>query len=113
MILASSVLLSKPMDALDKFEMNPPADVTPDDVKALKTVISNMGTSSGCQTFGDEWNHMGPEPAMNPAMCLGEDVKMQPGNPRHPQGRTAVYKAQRTQDGGAQWVMKGQVPSSK
>lgn len=111
MILASSVLLSKPMDALDKFEMNPPGDVTPDDVKALKTVISNMGTSSGCQTFGDEWNHMGPEPAMNPAMCLGEEDKMQAGNPRHPQGRTAVYKAQRTQDGGAQWVMKGQVPN--
>ena len=46
---------------------------------------------------------------MNPAMCVGKDA-MQAGNPRNAQGRTAVYKAQRTQDGGAQWVLKGQVP---
>jgi len=110
-ILASALLLSKPGEALDIFENNLPSGISSDEIKALRNVISNMGSSSGCQTYGDEWNHMGPEPAMNPAMCLGEDDKMQPGNPRHPHGRTAVYKAQRTQDGGAQWVMKGQVPN--
>lgn len=82
---------------------------TDDSLKALSTVISNMGSSSGCQPYGDEWNHNGPEPAMNPAMCMGNDA-MQPGNPRHAQGRSAVYQAQRTQDGGAKWVLKGQVP---
>lgn len=80
-------------------------------VQDLQKVIGNMGTSSGCQTYGNEWNHTGPEPAMNPAMCLSPDDVMQPGNPRNAHGRTAVYKAQRTQDGGAQWVMKGQVPN--
>lgn len=85
--------------------------VTKDQVADLQSVIANMGTSSGCQTYGDEWNHTGPEPAMNPAMCLSPGESMQPGNPRNAHGRTAVYKAQRTQDGGAQWVMKGQVPN--
>ena len=80
-----------------------------DELIQLKEVINNLSSQSGCQPFGEEWNHMGPEPAMNPAMCVGEHAT-QAGNPRHPQGRTAVYKATRTQDGGAQWVLKGQVP---
>lgn len=127
---ASSVLLSDPLKALKTFEdaakaatdsnnnpigyleMESGEIVTPEKIKALKTVVENMKTSSGCQTFGNEWNHTGPEPAMNPAMCLGEKDVMQPGNPRNALGRTAVYKAQRTQDGGAQWVMKGQVPNA-
>jgi hypothetical protein len=121
-IAAAEGLLSSPVAALEAFtnvggpihvadDASGPVNVTQDEIKALTEVIKNMGTSSGCQTFGNEWNHTGPEPAMNPAMCLGEKDVMQPGNPRNAQGRTAVYKAQRTQDGGAQWVMKGQVPN--
>lgn len=83
--------------------------ISHDELVQLKQVMENLSSQSGCQPYGEEWNHMGPEPAMNPAMCVGEEAT-QPGNPRHPQGRTAVYKATRTQDGGAQWVMKGQVP---
>lgn len=118
----SSKLLENPIDALKEFHGQ--ASSTPDEkvvvagesitkgeIEALQTVIQNMGTSSGCQTYGDEWNHTGPEPSMNPAMCLGEGDSMQPGNPRNAHGRTAVYQAKRTQDGGAQWVMKGQVPN--
>ena len=119
-----SALLSNPVDTLKDFQLaadqgvlgvyfdadgnNP---VKPSHISDLQKVIDNMGTSSGCQTYGNEWNHTGPEPAMNPAMCLGEGESMQPGNPRNAHGRTAVYKAQRTQDGGARWVMKGQVPN--
>ena len=123
----SSMLLSDPVNALEAAmaQFTPGSDIvverdssgrvtkkmTPKDVKDLQDVIANMGTSSGCQAYGNEWNHTGPEPPMNPAMCLGPDDVMQPGNPRNAHGRTAVYKAQRTQDGGARWVMKGQVPN--
>lgn len=117
----SSLLLSKPTEALNNFisggdiletdASGSRIEITTAQMKELLKVIENMETSSGCQTYGDEWNHTGPEPAMNPAMCLAESESMQPGNPRNAHGRTAVYKAQRTQDGGAQWVMKGQVPN--
>lgn len=85
--------------------------VTVEDMKKLLGVVEGMRTQSGCQPHGDEWNHTGAEPAMNAAMCLAENERIQPGNPRHSQGRTALYQAQRTQDGGAVWVQKGQVPN--
>ncbi len=124
-IQSQTLLSENPKDALDRYRRVLENAATPDNqdprfpdsevslsrVKALEKVILNMGTSGGCQTFGDEWNHMGPEPPMNPAMCLAEEDSMQPGNPRHNLGRTAVYKAQRTRDGGARWVIKGQVPN--
>lgn len=119
-----SALLSNPVEALKDFALAAEQNtlgvfldtegkkpVTTSHIADLQKVIANMGTSSGCQTYGDEWNHTGPEPAMNPAMCLAEGESMKPGNPRNAQGRTAVYKAQRTQDGGARWVLKGQVPN--
>jgi hypothetical protein len=101
-----------PVGAIQAFIASKPSieGVTDESLSALLTVIQNMGTQSGCTPYGDEWNHDGPEPAMNPAMCMGEE-SMQAGNPRHHQGRSAVYQAQRTQDGGAQWVLKGQVPN--
>ena len=85
--------------------------VTVEEMKKLLGVVEGMRTQSGCQPHGDEWNHTGAEPAMNAAMCLAENERIQPGNPRHSQGRTALYQAQRTQDGGAVWVQKGQVPN--
>ena len=81
------------------------------DIKDLMTVMENMQTQSGCQPFGDEWNHTGPQPAMNPAMCLGENDKFQAGNPRHNVGRTNLYQAKRDQNGNAQWVQTGQIPA--
>ncbi|CAN0590404.1 unnamed protein product, partial [Ectocarpus sp. 12 AP-2014] len=60
---------------------NEPLTVTPEAVKDLATVLKNMQTQSGCQPFGEEWNHTGPTPPMNPAMCLGEENRFQPGNP--------------------------------
>lgn len=85
-------------------------EVPPEDIQDLLTIMENMQTKSGCQPFGDEWNHMGPTPAMNPAMCLGEDHRMQPGNPRHEVGRTSIYQAERDQSGNARWVQKGVIP---
>lgn len=79
-------------------------------IEELALVMSNMQTQSGCQPFGDEWNHAGPEPAMNPAMCLGEDDKFQPGNPRNNFGRTSVYQAKRDPSGNARWVQSGTIP---
>lgn len=125
-IFAKDGILSNPVAALSAFQADADAASLDQDKKLLsdgsttikmaqiqdlQKVIDNMGTSSGCQAYGNEWNHTGPEPAMNPSMCLGPDDVMQPGNPRNAHGRTAVYKAQRTQDGGARWVMKGQVPN--
>ena len=81
------------------------------DIKDLMTVMENMQTQSGCQPFGDEWNHTGPQPAMNPAMCLGENDRFQSGNPRHNVGRTNLYQAKRDQNGNAQWVQTGQIPA--
>ncbi|CAM9091078.1 unnamed protein product [Ectocarpus sp. 12 AP-2014] len=81
------------------------------DIKALKTVMSNMHTQSGCQPFGDEWNHTGPTPAMNPAMCLDEKDKFQTGNPRHEVGRTNLYQAKRDPRGNAVWVQAGDIPA--
>ena len=85
--------------------------VTQAKIEDLALVMSNMQTQTGCQPFGDEWNHTGPEPAMNPAMCLGEKDRFQPGNPRNNAGRTNVYQAKRDQNGNAQWVQSGQIPA--
>lgn len=81
------------------------------DIDALTQVMSNMHTQSGCQPFGDEWNHMGPTPAMNPAMCLAEEDKFQTGNPRHEDGRTNLYQAKRDARGNAVWVQAGDIPA--
>ena len=81
------------------------------ELKELMTVMDNMQTQSGCQPFGDEWNHTGPTPAMNPNMCLGEADRFQPGNPRHNEGRTNVYQAKRGPDGQAHWVQSGAIPA--
>lgn len=86
-------------------------EVTVKDVADLTEVMTNMQTQSGCQPFGDEWNHQGPTPAMNPAMCLGEKDRFQPGNPRHNEGRTNLYQAKRDQNGNAHWVQSGQIPA--
>ncbi|CAM9101711.1 unnamed protein product [Sphacelaria rigidula] len=76
-------------------------------LQELKEVMTNMQAQSGCQPFGDEWNHQGPTPAMNPAMCLGENDEFQPGNPRHNEGRTNLYQAKRDQNENAHWVQSG------
>ena len=81
------------------------------EITSLYTVMNNMLTQSGCQPFGEEWNHTGPTPPMNPAMCLSEENKFQPGNPRHNEGRTNLYQAKRDQSGNAQWVQAGQIPA--
>ena len=81
------------------------------DIKLLKTVMENMQSQTGCQPFGDEWNHTGPTPAMNPAMCLADSDKFQAGNPRHEVGRTNMYQAKRDPRGNAQWVPVGNVPA--
>ncbi|CAM9104704.1 unnamed protein product [Ectocarpus sp. 8 AP-2014] len=80
-------------------------------IDELKTIMENMQTQSGCQPFGEEWNHTGPTPPMNPAMCLGEEHRFQAGNPRHNVGRTNLYQAKRDQNGNAHWVQTGQVPA--
>lgn len=85
--------------------------VSHEEIKELRIVMENMQTQSGCQPFGDEWNHTGPTPAMNPAMCLGEEDRFQPGNPRHNMGRTNVYQAKRDQNGNAHWVETGKIPA--
>ncbi|CAN0562026.1 unnamed protein product, partial [Ectocarpus sp. 12 AP-2014] len=59
----------------------PGGDVSKEAMTELTTVLENMQTQSGCQPFGEEWNHTGPTPPMNPAMCLGEENRFQPGNP--------------------------------
>lgn len=80
-------------------------------LQELKEVMTNMQAQSGCQPFGDEWNHQGPTPAMNPAMCLGENDEFQPGKPRHNEGRTNLYQAKRDQNENAHWVQSGQIPA--
>lgn len=87
-----------------------PMKVTKAKIEELAHVMQNMQMQSGCQPFGDEWNHLGPEPAMNPAMCLGEEDRFQPGNPRNNFGRTNVYQAKRDQNGNARWVQSGTIP---
>lgn len=87
-----------------------PMKVTKAKIEELALVMKNMQTQSGCQPFGDEWNHTGPEPAMNPAMCLSEENRFQPGNPRNNFGRTNVYQAKRDQNGNARWVQSGTIP---
>lgn len=76
-------------------------------IEELALVMNNMQTQSGCQPFGDEWNHTESEPAM----CLSEEDRFQPGNPRNNAGRTIVYQAKRNQNGNAQWVQSGQIPA--
>lgn len=88
-----------------------PMVVTKAQIEELALVMQNMQTQTGCQPFGDEWNHTGPEPAMNPAMCLSNDDKFQPGNPRNNAGRTNLYQAKRDQNGNAHWVRSGQIPA--
>lgn len=86
-------------------------EVSVAEVENLKKVMQNMQSQTGCQPFGDEWNHMGPTPAMNPAMCLSDGDKFQAGNPRHEIGRTNMYQAKRDSQGNAQWVPVGDVPA--
>lgn len=86
-------------------------EVTQREVDELVTVMTNMQTQSGCQPFGDEWNHTGPTPPMNPAMCLAEGDNMRPGNPRHNVGRTTLYQAKRDKSGQAHWVQNGNIPA--
>lgn len=85
--------------------------LTQEKITDLYKVMANMHTQSGCQPFGDEWNHTGPTPAMNPAMCLSETDRFQPGNPRHNTGRTNLYQAKRDQNGNAHWVQTGEIPA--
>ena len=86
-------------------------EITQQQIKDLHTVMKNMQTQSGCQPFGEEWNHQGPTPPMNPAMCLSDEDRFQTGNPRHPIGRTNMYQAKRDANGNAHWVQTGQVPA--
>ena len=86
-------------------------EVSKSKIQDLATVMKNMQTQSGCQPFGDEWNHTGPEPAMNPALCLAPPDNFQPGNPRHNIGRTNVYQAKRDASGNARWVQSGTIPA--
>ncbi len=82
-----------------------------EEIKELRIVMENMQTQSGCQPFGEEWNHTGPTPPMNPAMCLADGDNFQTGNPRHEIGRTNMYQAKRDRNGNAHWVQSGQVPA--
>lgn len=90
---------------------DPNVTLTQAELKDLKSVMENMQTQSGCQPFGDEWNHTGPTPPMNPAMCLGDGENFQPGNPRHDLGRTTLYQAKRDKSGQAHWQESGNMPA--
>ncbi|CAM9102074.1 unnamed protein product [Ectocarpus sp. 12 AP-2014] len=86
-------------------------EVKQKDIEELATVMENMQNQSGCQPFGEEWNHQGPTPPMNPAMCLDVKDRFQPGNPRHNEGRTQLFQAKRDQNGNAHWVQSGEIPA--
>ena len=110
---AADFLRYEPVHFLKQLKDRPSGyqNISQKEIQDLATVMENMQTQSGCQPFGNEWNHTGPTPPMNPNMCLGEDDKFQPGNPRHNEGRTNLYQAKRGSDGQAHWVQTGAIPA--